>query len=594
MIHTRELELAARDFGETHRPDYDLSARVKKYTNWDGELNEIVHYSKCTARGIDVLVNMVLSDFVGDTKNIDTIFNPDYRFFGVRVQAHDLHDYCVVVIFAVEIYSSLKSALYTSANIDEEMLFERETLSKKILQNNNYNYSSRYVRDNPDVHLSMYLNSAQKSKRKVRLTENGNGDSTMTVLRRDSLERNPQYKNHDDVDYKYSNEENQRFTHVPDYNRPMKRNTTMGKGERIVRQDIVDYDKETYSKHFDNGSMYSKRELNGDPHTNRQSVRNWDDYDSKLYYGDLNDISRFEERVTGRYSHINLAPVSTRHDSNEYFTNEYNRGPESLHNPSLRKVKKPRMTVEQVHHQPINNLQREVQQPRLTFRDTHFQPANNLDGVEVTYQEYEDEPVETSFRVTSNRHIPDRTSLRVSNSNRNIPTENTFRSSKIINNRPVETSFRNSNVYTNRPVEPSFRETNSRYQVSQPNNYGRSSEIFDIPRVSEHAGITRTSDFGAREENYQQPISNYEMVERNTLRNSRINERVAEYDEPDYASTTVNRVTTGGKKFIPNFAAKGSFADRPTAFSSARKSKMRQNDISPISNLDISSSSGFD
>ena len=94
LIHTRELELAARDFIDSHKPDYDLSTRVQKYTNWEGELNEIIHYSKATARGIDVLVNMVISDFIGDTKNIETIFNPDYRYFGVRVFNHDLYDYC--------------------------------------------------------------------------------------------------------------------------------------------------------------------------------------------------------------------------------------------------------------------------------------------------------------------------------------------------------------------------------------------------------------------------------------------------------------------------------------------------------------------
>lgn len=63
LIHTRELELAARDFIDSYRPDYDLSARVNKYTNWEGEINEIVHYSKANIRGIEVLVNMVLSDY---------------------------------------------------------------------------------------------------------------------------------------------------------------------------------------------------------------------------------------------------------------------------------------------------------------------------------------------------------------------------------------------------------------------------------------------------------------------------------------------------------------------------------------------------
>ena len=63
MIHTRELELAARDFGSSSQPEYDLSTRVSKYTSWEGEINEIVHYSKSNVRGIDIVCNMVISDF---------------------------------------------------------------------------------------------------------------------------------------------------------------------------------------------------------------------------------------------------------------------------------------------------------------------------------------------------------------------------------------------------------------------------------------------------------------------------------------------------------------------------------------------------
>jgi hypothetical protein len=55
MIHTRELELAARDFASSSQPEYDLSTRVSKYTSWEGEINEIVHYSKSNVRGIDIL-----------------------------------------------------------------------------------------------------------------------------------------------------------------------------------------------------------------------------------------------------------------------------------------------------------------------------------------------------------------------------------------------------------------------------------------------------------------------------------------------------------------------------------------------------------
>lgn len=63
MVHSRELELASRDFIDSRKPDLDLAQRVEKYTNWEGELNEIVHYTKSNIRGIEILVNIVISDF---------------------------------------------------------------------------------------------------------------------------------------------------------------------------------------------------------------------------------------------------------------------------------------------------------------------------------------------------------------------------------------------------------------------------------------------------------------------------------------------------------------------------------------------------
>jgi hypothetical protein len=531
LIHTRELELAARDFTLSHKPDFDLSTRVKQYTNWDGELNEIVHYSKSSARGIDILVNMVLSDFVGDTKNIETIFNPDYRFFGVRVHAHDVYDYCIVCIYAVDIYSTLKSALYTSANIDEEMLFERETLGRKIAQTSNYHYTSRYARDHPNVHLGMYMNTANKSKRKVRLTEHQDGDRTFCVLRRDSLERNPTYKAHDDADYQYSNIDNERFTHIPHYERPVKNNFNLGKGERIVKQEITDYDKELYSKHVDKGDMYVKHTWTGDPHSQRYTVNHWKDYDSKLYYGDLNDISQFEERVIGRYTHIVPESVRDKHQNDEYWENENSRGPTPAHNASFRKAKTPRKTVEEVLYRPENKLHKEVINSRYSFRNNERPTPKNYNGIEVSYEEVEDRPVETSFRNTRNRDQP-----------------------QTLN--------------------------------------GRFTGISAIPRVSEHTGITRTAEFGEREQMPFQPISNYQMVERDSLRDSRRSNRVTELAEPNFFRTTVNRVTKGDGKFNGDFSPNKSLAGRPTAFSSIHKRRTQTNayDASPASNFDINDS----
>jgi hypothetical protein len=93
LKNSKELELAARDFINSRKPDQDLSKRVEKYTNWEGELNEIVHYSRSKVTGMEILINIILSDYCGNTKNIETLFNPYYKYFGVRVFDHDVYDY---------------------------------------------------------------------------------------------------------------------------------------------------------------------------------------------------------------------------------------------------------------------------------------------------------------------------------------------------------------------------------------------------------------------------------------------------------------------------------------------------------------------
>ena len=166
LIHSRELELAARDFIESQKPDLDLKERVEKYTNWEGELNEIIHYSKSNIRGIEVIMNIVLSDFCGDTRDIETIFNPYYRFFGVRVFNHDLYDYCVVIMYADNIFPSVRKTLLTSANLDDELAAERERLSKNIAERNQTELTEYFPRDHPKVRFSVFLNDAQRSRRK--------------------------------------------------------------------------------------------------------------------------------------------------------------------------------------------------------------------------------------------------------------------------------------------------------------------------------------------------------------------------------------------------------------------------------------------
>lgn len=301
LIHSRELELAARDFVDSRKPDLDLAARVEKYTNWDGELNEIVHYTKANIRGIEILVNVVLSDFCGDTKDIETIFNPNYKYFGVRVFTHDLYDYCTVIMYAENIFPSIRTTLLAAANIDEELISERERMSKNIAERIQSTQSEHYPRDIPKVRFGVFLNEAQRSRRKCRLNENEDGTTSLTVLRRKSLEGLHEYKYHDDPDYLYSDMENSRLSRA--YNDKPRKPFYLEKGETIVNQNITDLDKEVYTKIFKPKINDYSYDWYSDPHKDRLSKFNKEP-ESKFYYGDINDVSRFEEDVTHKYGNI--------------------------------------------------------------------------------------------------------------------------------------------------------------------------------------------------------------------------------------------------------------------------------------------------
>lgn len=522
LIHTRELELAARDFIDSYRPDYDLSARVNKYTNWEGEINEIVHYSKANVRGIEVLVNMVLSDYCGDTRNIETIFNPSYRYFGVRVFAHDLYDYCCVTIYAEEIYSSLKSALYTSANIDEELLFEREALGRQIAEKSNYAYSARYARDHPQVRLSMYFNEAKKSKRKVRLTENADGARTFTVLRRDSLERNPNYKYHDDADYLYVNRQNERFTHVPEYARPSKNYFNLGRGESIVQQKITDIDKEIYTKHVRPRTNEFKHDFYAPPHQSRYSTTK--EYNSRLYYGDLNDVSRFEEDLIQRYTTIVPESCPGNH-----------------------------------HHVEISNSS-----------DSSFEEAARRKSY-----------FRSSKSAKRNREQQIKNSLYLSqNKPQKVPSHSrhSFRSKEKAKTQSnfggIDVSYREEELFS-----PGERERFASRQ--EPINYGRFSKISAIPRVSDPPEIKKTASYN--DEISPQKIGGYRMTERESIRNSAFQSREkSPYGSRRSERAVVQEQAVPVSKGLPKstFFAQASpdraMANRPTSYSSVHKRKTRE------------------
>lgn len=98
-----DLENSAKDFFKVSNPENKLAERVEKYTEWDGELDEIVHYTMIGANGRDVLINIMLSDGPGSNNNKDILFGEDFNHFGVKVATNDGNEYCVVLEYASEL-----------------------------------------------------------------------------------------------------------------------------------------------------------------------------------------------------------------------------------------------------------------------------------------------------------------------------------------------------------------------------------------------------------------------------------------------------------------------------------------------------------
>lgn len=90
-------------------PEERLAERVEQHTEWDGELNEIVHYTRKGASGRDVLINILLSDEPGSFNNKDIIFSDLFNHFGVKIGVNNNNEYCVVMDYASELGTNINN-----------------------------------------------------------------------------------------------------------------------------------------------------------------------------------------------------------------------------------------------------------------------------------------------------------------------------------------------------------------------------------------------------------------------------------------------------------------------------------------------------
>ena len=90
-------------------PENRLAERVENYTDWDGELNEIVHYTRKGVNGRDVLINILLSDDLEIANNKDIIFNDEFLYFGIKIGINHNNEYCVVMNYVSELGNNLSN-----------------------------------------------------------------------------------------------------------------------------------------------------------------------------------------------------------------------------------------------------------------------------------------------------------------------------------------------------------------------------------------------------------------------------------------------------------------------------------------------------
>jgi hypothetical protein len=440
---------------------------------------------------------------------------------------HDAYDYCCVVIFAEDIYSTLKSTLHTSRNLDLELEEERAILARNIAQRDRYTYRTRFARDHEDVRLSTYLNESNRSKRLVKLQETPDGDRVFTVLRRYSLERNPEYSLHDDPNYFYTLPENERYSHVPKTARPRESTIYLRKGERVVKENLVDYDREYYARKSrlidDPSAEYNFHES---PHSKRYKLTDVTDYEADLYYGDINDVTRFEEGIVRNY------PCYVPESCTYNLSRDHNTAVKTLKPPKTLSRKSKIQAQRNGEYSPT--LRQPLSKPDIvTHSDFSFRKSRIADqeddGIEVSYTEEEYYEPDHTFRE-SNRH----------------QQAQYDRFSKI-------------SAIPRQSEREELRKTTSNYSpqpMQKVNNY----------RMTEKEDLRRSR------------IKNSEL--RASMRDS---DRESEYDSGRRTQQRVTAVVTDGKsKPIGNFSPDRSMANRATTFSSAHKRKTRETkDYSP-------------
>lgn len=133
----------------------NISERIEKYAEWDGEIAENLDFGFKKAE--NVLINLLVDDGVKERYQRSNMFYPNFRYMGVAVGPHKDYGICVCIGYARNI-RPLGSDLTNVLDYINEYVEYRDKQNKKEPQNS-YQEDDR---DAPDDTVSLRIEKASK------------------------------------------------------------------------------------------------------------------------------------------------------------------------------------------------------------------------------------------------------------------------------------------------------------------------------------------------------------------------------------------------------------------------------------------------
>ena len=166
LLYSDELEKAAKAYFDTDgSPEY-LADRVEAHTNWDGELNEIVHYSKKGVNGRDILIHVMLSDDLGSDENKLILFGKKFAYLGIKIGLNNTQQYCVIMDFASQLGDDSNKKFTSTKDYNKSRLSTYDDFtSDHLSEASDYDFS---------YDIGVVRKVRNKSRRKVKYDKDKN------------------------------------------------------------------------------------------------------------------------------------------------------------------------------------------------------------------------------------------------------------------------------------------------------------------------------------------------------------------------------------------------------------------------------------